>query len=226
MSPNTPYRIAITAQEFEALLAQIPSKIDSSYLRTSLANSDDTSIPTTLAVKNALSVISGDFSSLGELSYLDSVSLETPEVTGTLPITKGGSGSSTLSGAQYNLGILTQSQIESLIGLRTTDLTNNNTAWQKSFTVSSLTSFELLVTFSSMSHSAHKKVICHVGSNTGEFYEVLESKVDPEGGEIDLVPTWTGTEWNVVVNRPSGATASNGRTNMVITCATGVTLTP
>lgn len=115
MPSQTPYRIAMTAQEFEALLAQIPSKIDSSIIRTTLANADQTTIPTTKAVQDALDVISGDFSSLGDLAFTDDIDLASTQVKGVTPITKGGTGANSAAGARANLGILTQTEIENLI---------------------------------------------------------------------------------------------------------------
>lgn len=115
MPSQTPYRIAMTAQEFEALLAQIPSKIDSSIIRTTLANADQTTIPTTKAVQDALDVISGDFSSLGNLAFTDDVDLSSTQVKGVTPIAKGGTGANSAAGARANLGILTQTEIETLI---------------------------------------------------------------------------------------------------------------
>lgn len=110
-----PYRIGMTAENLEVLLASIPSKIDRTIIRTTLANADDTTIPTTKAVQDALDVISGDFSSLGNLAFTDDIDLSSNQTKGVTPISKGGTGANSLENAQSNLGIVTETEIEQMI---------------------------------------------------------------------------------------------------------------
>lgn len=109
------FTLGMTAQQVQVALLSVNNKIDKSDLVQNLINPLSTQVPSALAVKNSLDVISGDFSSLGALSVLDSVNLSTTQVIGTLPISRGGTGASTAFAARQALNVLTPAEIDTKI---------------------------------------------------------------------------------------------------------------
>jgi len=111
----TPYVMSLTAEEVETLLLSVYDKIDVEAIRVSLINASNETIPTTKAVADALAIINGDMSSLGNLAVLNSLDLGSEYVAGVLSVSKGGTGSSTAAGARTNLDVLSTSETEQLI---------------------------------------------------------------------------------------------------------------
>lgn len=114
LTPKT-YVMALTAEEIEKRLLAVDSLLSKDVIRQSLSNPSAGTVPSTQAVVDALSPINSTLNTLGDLSIKDSVSLDSNETSGVLPLNKGGTGGSTLQDAQHNLGILTQTEIQDLI---------------------------------------------------------------------------------------------------------------
>lgn len=114
LTPKT-YVMALTAEEIEKRLLSVDSLLSKDVIRQSLSNPSADTVPSTQAMVDALSPINSTLNTLGDLSTKDSVSLDSNETSGVLPLNKGGTGGSTLQDAQYNLGILTQTEIQDLI---------------------------------------------------------------------------------------------------------------
>lgn len=110
-----PFILSLTAQEVEERLNSISNKLDKDVIRQSLANPSSTTVPSTQAMADVLGPLSEGIEGLGSLAGKDSVALDTSEVTGVLPISKGGTGASSLEQAQQNLGILSEEDITTLI---------------------------------------------------------------------------------------------------------------
>lgn len=114
LAPKT-YVMALTAQEIEQRLLSIDSLLPNTVIRQSLSNPATDTVPSTQAVVDALAPIQTSINGLGDLADNDSVSLDSVETSGVLPIAKGGTGGLSLGDAQSNLGILTQTEIQQLI---------------------------------------------------------------------------------------------------------------
>lgn len=110
-----PFILSLTAQEVEERLNSISNKLDKDAIRQSLANPSSTTVPSTQAMADVLGPLSEGIEDLGILAGKDSVALDTSEVTGVLPISKGGTGALSLEQAQQNLGILSEEDITTLI---------------------------------------------------------------------------------------------------------------
>ena len=110
-----PFILSLTAQEVEERLNSISNKLDKDVIRQSLANPSSTTVPSTQAMADVLGPLSEGIEGLGILAGKDSVALDTSEVTGVLPISKGGTGALSLEQAQQNLGILSEEDITTLI---------------------------------------------------------------------------------------------------------------
>lgn len=110
-----PFILTLTAQEVEERLNSIANKLDKDVIRQSLANPSAETVPSTQAMVDVLGPLSEGVEGLGSLAGKDSVALDTSEVTGLLPISKGGTGALSLEQAQQNLGILSEEDITTLI---------------------------------------------------------------------------------------------------------------
>lgn len=109
------YVFGLTAAEIEQRLNSLDNFIQKDVIRQSLSSPSADTIPSTQAVTDALTPIQDQLESLGNLAGNDSVSLDSEETTGVLPVTKGGTGGNTVELARQNLGILTQDEIQTLI---------------------------------------------------------------------------------------------------------------
>lgn len=117
MTSLTPkaYVFGLTAAEIEQRLNSLDNFIQKDVIRQSLNSPAVDTIPSTQAVVDALDPIQNQLESLGNLAGNNSVSLDSEETTGVLPITKGGTGGNTVELARQNLGVLTQDEIQNLI---------------------------------------------------------------------------------------------------------------
>lgn len=114
LTPKT-YVMSLTAEEIERRLLSIDNFLLKTIIRQSLLNPATDTVPSTQCVIDALTPINTTISSLGDLALKDSVALDSNETVGILPLSKGGTGGSKLADAQQNLGILTQTEIQTLI---------------------------------------------------------------------------------------------------------------
>lgn len=109
------YVFGLTAAEIEQRLNSLDNFIQKDVIRQSLNSPAVDAIPSTKAVSDALDPIQTQLQSLGDLAGKDSVSLDSEETAGVLPLNKGGTGGNTVELARQNLGILTQDEIQNLI---------------------------------------------------------------------------------------------------------------
>lgn len=114
LAPKT-YVMSLTAQEIEQRLMSIDSLLPNTVIRQSLSNPATDTVPSTQAVVDALAPIQTSINGLGGLADNDSVSLDSTETSGVLPISKGGTGGTSLEDAQSNLGVLSEDEIQALI---------------------------------------------------------------------------------------------------------------
>lgn len=114
LTPKT-YVMSLTAEEIERRLLSIDNFLLKTVIRQSLLSPATDTVPSTQCVVDALTPINTTLSSLGDLASKDSVALDSNETGGVLPLSKGGTGGTSLPTAQQNLGILTQSEIQNLI---------------------------------------------------------------------------------------------------------------
>lgn len=122
LTPPVAYRMSLTAAEVEELLLSIYTKIPTDTIRTSLDSPDGLTIPTTKAVADAIAVINADLEQLGDLALLNSIDLGSDKVVGVGPVSKGGTGASNLAQAQFNLGIVIETQIQTMIDTSITNI--------------------------------------------------------------------------------------------------------
>ena len=117
MTSLTPkaYVFGLTAAEIEQRLNSLDNFIQKDVIRQSLNSPAVDTIPSTQAVSDALDPIQTQLQSLGDLAGKDSVSLDSGETVGVLPLNKGGTGGNTVELARQNLGVLTQDEIQNLI---------------------------------------------------------------------------------------------------------------
>jgi len=115
-TPKT-FPLALTAQQIQAALLSVNSKIDASKILQTLTDASATTdtVLSTRGLYDVIQVLNGNFSGLGALASLDAVGLATDKVTGALPISKGGTGGTTAASARSALGVLTQVEIQTLI---------------------------------------------------------------------------------------------------------------
>lgn len=129
LTPKT-YVMAMTAEEIEKRLLSIDNFLLKALVQQNLLGPSADEIPSTQCIVDALGPIVSTLGALGDLANKDSVSLDSVETAGTLPLSKGGTGATTLPVAQQNLGILTQTEIQDLIDksipeVQTLDLSSN-----------------------------------------------------------------------------------------------------
>lgn len=124
MTSLTPkaYVFGLTAAEIEQRLNSLDNFIQKDVIRQSLNSPAVDTIPSTQAVSDALDPIQTQLQSLGDLAGKDSVSLDSEETAGVLPLNKGGTGGNTVELARQNLGILTQDEIQNLINESVTEI--------------------------------------------------------------------------------------------------------
>lgn len=124
MTSLTPkaYVFGLTAAEIEQRLNSLDNFIQKDVIRQSLNSPAVDTIPSTQAVSDALDPIQTQLQSLGDLAGIDSVSLDSGETVGVLPLNKGGTGGNTVELARQNLGILTQDEIQNLINESVTEI--------------------------------------------------------------------------------------------------------
>ena len=124
MTSLTPkaYVFGLTAAEIEQRLNSLDNFIQKDVIRQSLSSPSADTIPSTQAVVDALVPIQDQLESVGDLAGKDSVSLDSEETVGVLPLNKGGTGGNTVELARQNLGILTQDEIQNLINESVTEI--------------------------------------------------------------------------------------------------------
>ncbi|ARK07820.1 putative tail fiber protein [Aeromonas phage phiA8-29] len=114
LTPKT-YVLALTAEEIEKRLLAVDTLVSKDIIVQSLSSPTSDTVPSSQAVVDALSPINSTLNGLGALASKDSISLNSNETIGTLPISKGGTGGTNVPEAQQNLGILSESKIQDLI---------------------------------------------------------------------------------------------------------------
>lgn len=117
MQPEQRFQLPQTAQQVQEALLSVSGKFDTSNIRQTLTEgtTGPTTVPSTQAVFDELQAIDTRFGGLGALAALNSVALASSQTTGTLPVEKGGTGATTTAAARAALGVLNQTEIQTLI---------------------------------------------------------------------------------------------------------------
>lgn len=111
------FNLSMTAQQVHEALLSVAGKFDKSKILTDIVveTASNSNVPSTLAVLNKFNEVDQRFDNLGNLASKDSVALGSSDVSGTLPINRGGTGGATAEAARAALDVLSSQAIQDLI---------------------------------------------------------------------------------------------------------------